>query len=87
VIVNTVYVLCALTSLICAVLLFRGFGRTKAQLLLWSGLCFAGFFINNALLFFDKVVVTDVDLRLARALSGFIAVFLLTYGLIKESRP
>lgn len=83
---ETVYVLCALTSLACAVLLLRGYTRRRTPLLLWSGLCFTGFFANNTLLFLDKVVVTDVDLGILRALSGLIGLMFLVYGLVSESR-
>ena len=45
-------------------LLFRGYARTGARLLFWSGLCFVGLSVNNVLLFFDFVVFpTQVDLR------------------------
>lgn len=40
--VSIVYILCAITSLACAVLLLRSFRRTRARLLLWSGISFAG---------------------------------------------
>jgi len=43
-----VYLLCAITSAAASVLLLRGYARTRARLLFWSGLCFAFFFINNA---------------------------------------
>ena len=82
---EAVYVLCALTSLACAVLLLRGYLRGRAALLLWSGLCFLGFALNNAFLFLDKVVIKDVDLGILRALSGFIALAFLLYGLVTES--
>jgi hypothetical protein len=82
---EAVYVLCALTSLACAVLLLRGYRRTHAGLLLWSGLCFSWFAINNAFLFLDKVVIKDVDLAIFRASSGFIALASLMYGLVTES--
>lgn len=35
-----VYVLRALTTLVCAILLTRGYIRSRARLLLWSALCF-----------------------------------------------
>jgi hypothetical protein len=82
---EAVYVLCALTSLACAVLLLRGYLRNRAALLLWSSLCFSWFAINNAFLFLDKVVIKDVDLGILRALSGFIALAFLMYGLVTES--
>ena len=37
-----VYILGALTSLLCSVLLLRGYASGRKRLLLWSGLCFAG---------------------------------------------
>ncbi|HVT82005.1 MAG TPA: DUF5985 family protein, partial [Phycisphaerae bacterium] len=42
-----IYLLCALTSLACAILLARGYLRSRAKILLWSGLCFALLAINN----------------------------------------
>jgi hypothetical protein len=83
---EAVYVLCALTSLACAVLLLRGYARRRTALLLWSGLCFTGFFVNNTMLFLDKVVITEVDLGILRALSGLIGLMFLVYGLVSESR-
>jgi hypothetical protein len=83
---EAVYVMCALTSLACAVLLLRGYARNKAPLLLWSGICFGGFAVNNVLLFLDKAVITDVDLGVLRAASGAVALIFLLYGLVSESR-
>ena len=80
---NLVYALCALTSLACAVLLLRGFARSRARLLLWSGLCFVGFFINNALLVVDARIV--YDLSVVRSLPSVLGVVLLLYGLGWES--
>jgi len=80
-----VYALCALASLLCAGLLWRGWRGSGARLLLWSSLCFAGLALNNAILFVDRVVITDVDLSLARALSGLLALLVLLYGLIWEN--
>jgi Family of unknown function (DUF5985) len=42
-----VYVLCALTSLACAVQLLRGFQARGVRLLLWSGLAFIGFALGT----------------------------------------
>ncbi len=81
-----VYAVCALTSMLAAGLLARGYLRSRAALLLWSTLCFVGLALNNVILFVDKVVAPDVDFSLARGLSGFVAVALLLYGLIEESR-
>jgi hypothetical protein len=81
-----VYTLCALTSLACAVLLLRGYASTRARLLLWSGLCFAGLAANNALLLIDKSLVPAVDLSLWRTLPALAGVALLLYGLVWETR-
>jgi len=81
-----VYVLCALTSMLCAVLLWRAYRGTRSRLLLWSTLCFTGLAINNVLLFVDLLVVPDTDLRLLRSGSAVVALALLLYGLVWESR-
>ena len=79
-----VYLLCALTSLASAALLFRGYGRTRQRLLLWSGLCFAGLFVNNALLLLDARIVQD--LSIVRSLPALGGVMALLYGLVWETR-
>jgi hypothetical protein len=81
-----VYVLCALTSLACAVLLLRGFAASRVRLLLWSGLCFAGLFLNNLLLIVDVRLVAEMDLSVWRSLPALLGVAVLLYGLVWESR-
>jgi hypothetical protein len=81
----TVYVLCALTSLGCAVLLLRGYRRTRARLLLWSGLCFVGLFLNNLLLFTPIPGVGVATLEVWRAAPALVGVSLLIFGLVWES--
>jgi hypothetical protein len=81
-----VYSLCALTSLACAALLLRGYRASRARLLLWSGLCFAGLAANNVLLLIDKRVVPTLDLSLWRSLPALAGVALLLYGLVWETR-
>jgi len=83
---TTVYVLCALTSMACAALLLRAHARRPTDLLLWSGLCFAGLGVNNVLLFLDRVVITEVSLGLLRALSDLISLLFLLYALIWETK-
>lgn len=77
-----VYGLCALTSLISAFLLLRGYFRTRSTILWWSGLCFCGLSLSNAVLIFDKLVFPDVDLSLWRSGSTLVSLCLLIYGLI-----
>lgn len=80
-----IYLLCALTSAICALLLYRGFRRSKSRLLLWAGLCFVGLTAENMLIFLDVIVFPDVDMSLPRRLVGLASVMLLLFGLIWES--
>lgn len=78
-----VYGLCLLTTFLCTVLLFRGYMRTKARLLLWSTICFFCFTINNALVIVDLVLTSQtLDLSVERTIPGFIGVFTMIYGLI-----
>lgn len=80
-----IYVLCALTSLICATLLLRGWSKSRARLLFWSGLCFAGLAINNVLLIVDITVLPQVDMEMWRTLPALAGISLLVYGLIWET--
>ena len=80
-----VYVLCALTSLACAVLLLRGYRRSRQRLLLWSGLCFVGLALNNVLLVIDVRVVPQTDLSFLRTLPALAGVALLLYGFIWDA--
>jgi hypothetical protein len=81
-----VYVLCAVTSVACAVLLLRGYYRSRTRMLFWASLCFVGFALNNILLFIDVIVFpTQIDLSVWRTLPALIGVLLLLYGLIWEA--
>lgn len=82
---EAVYVLCALTSLACAVLLLRGYARSRVSLLLWSSLCFVGLAVNNVLLVVDLVVLPERDLLPLRNLSALVALCLLVFGLVWDS--
>lgn len=81
-----VYLLETFTSLLCAILLFRGYARGRRKLLLWSGLCFAGLTISSGLVFVDLILLPTIDLFLYRLLASAIAMAMLLYGLIWESR-
>jgi hypothetical protein len=80
------YLLAALTSISCMVLLFRGYARNGTRLLLWSALCFVGLSVNNVLLFFDLVIFpTQVDLRVYRLVAALAGVLFLLYAFIWEA--
>lgn len=81
-----VYLLCAGTCLLCAVLLFRGYARSRVRLLFWAGLCFVGLMLDNVILYVDVVVIPDVSLAVWRKIPGFAALLLLVFGLIWESK-
>jgi hypothetical protein len=80
-----VYILCAVTSTCCAVLLFRNVRGAKTGLLFWSGLAFIFLAIGNVLLVVDLVLVPQYDLLLVRHVITFIGVALLLFGLIWET--
>lgn len=81
-----VYLLCAATSLACALLLLRSYKHSRVRLLFWSGLCFVGLALNNALLFVDLEVFPQTDLFLLRSLPALIGLLLLIYGLIWDTQ-
>lgn len=79
-----VYLLCAVTSLLCAVLLLRSYRTSRVRLLLWSGLCFIGFFINAILVIVDVRVLPMTDLSVWRSLPTAVGLACLLYGMIFE---
>ena len=79
-----IYTLCALTAFACAYMLLRGFLVTRHRILLWSGLCFSGMFINNVLLVLDRLFFVDTNLTTWRLLAGLASLLPLLYGLIRE---
>jgi hypothetical protein len=78
---ETVYLLCALTSLMCAVALLRSYRRNRTRLLLWSSLCFTGLALNNALLVVDLVVLPAIDLSVVRAALSAASMLTLVVGI------
>ena len=82
-----VYVLCALTSVLCAGLLIRSYRSNRSRLLLWSTLCFVGLALNNILLFVDLVITgPEVNLQVLRTIAAGAALSTLVIGLVWESR-
>jgi hypothetical protein len=81
-----VYALCALTSIVCAVLLFRGYRASKARLLFWAAVCFVGLALNNILVFVDERVVPTTDLSVWRSIPALVGVAFFVYGLVWEVR-
>lgn len=84
-----IYLLCFLTSILCAMLLLRGFQRSQVPLLLWSGLCFGFLSLNNLAVLVDLLTGPEMDLQIWRHLASFAAVVVLLVGLVwkSEERP
>jgi hypothetical protein len=80
-----VYLLCALTSGLCALLLLRAYRRSRASLLFWSGAGFCAFGLSNIMLFVDLVLLPGTDLSLARNVVTLCGIVLLLRGLIWEA--
>lgn len=81
-----VYALSTLTCVACAYLLLRSFTRNGTRLLLWSGLCFIGLALNNALATIDVNTPTELmDLSTIRVVVSIVSVSILIYGLTWES--
>lgn len=79
-----IYALCTMTAFACAWLLLRAYARSRARLLLWSGLCFVGLTANNLLVFLDRLVFTQADLALPRLALALASVLVLLVGLVME---
>lgn len=80
-----VYILCALTSFTCAVLLLRAYLQRRVRLLFWSGLSFVGFALGNVFLVIDRMIVPAVDLSLFRSLPVLAGLAVLIYGLVWDT--
>lgn len=83
---SAVYLLCALTSLACAILLLRGYRQRGARLLLWSGLGFVGITLGNVMLVVDMVVLPQRDLALFRSVPVLVGLAVLIYGLVWDTQ-
>ncbi len=82
---ETVYILCAATSLGCAIMLLRGYRQAPTRLLFWSCACFACFALTNTLLFVDLVLIPDLDLSLIRNGITLVGLLMLLYGMIWDT--
>ena len=80
-----VYILCAATSIACAVLLTRQYLRRRTALLLWSALGFGGLSLNNVILCIDLIVVPNLDLSIVRSVTALISLGFILFGLVWDS--
>jgi hypothetical protein len=81
----TVYLMCALTSTLCAALLYMNFRRNRTRLLLWSSICFLCLAINNSMLFIDLVLTPQIDMSVVRTLPAVIGFGALVWGFIWDT--
>ncbi|HTV90300.1 MAG TPA: DUF5985 family protein [Stellaceae bacterium] len=79
---SLVYVLCFLSSGVCAYLLVAAFLRTRERLLLWSAICFCLLALNNLLVIADYLM--PISLTGYRLACSLVAVTVLIYGFIWE---
>jgi hypothetical protein len=79
-----VYILCLLTSAVCAWLLVRSYRLNHTRLLLWSAACFVLLALNNMMLVIDLVVLPAIDLSLPRKLLSLAGVASLLFGFVWE---
>ncbi len=79
-----IYLLCVITSLLCAYLLARAYRSGRTKLLIWSSLCFALLALNNLVVAADALLLPDIDLAAMRLLTSLSAVGVLLYGFIWE---
>ncbi len=84
-IAETIYVLCAVTSLVAAGLLVRQYLLSRSPMLLWSVAGFLGLAANNVLIYVDLVMVPTINLSAIRALCAAVGLFALLYGLVWEA--
>lgn len=80
-----VYLLCLVTSALCAVLLFRAWRTTRSRLLLWTAVSFLFFALNNLALVADMVVFPVTPLWPLRLTTQFLAFAVLLYGFVWEA--
>lgn len=81
-----VYLLCALTSCVCAGLLWRAYRAARTKFLLCCSFCFAGLALNNVLLFVDLVIIPNgPDLSIFRVSTGLVGLCFLLYAFIWDT--
>ena len=84
---EAVYILCALTGILCAVLLFRGYRANRTRLLFWASLAFLLLALDNVILYVDLVIVpVQADLFWYRTGCALAGMALLLFGLVWEGR-
>lgn len=81
-----VYILCLLTALGCAGVLFVAWRRARSSLLFWSGACFFGLGVNEAVLIVDLYVFPEVNLLVLRRIVACVSIAAMLFALILQPR-
>lgn len=80
---TAVYILCFLTSSLCAWLLTRSYRASGTRLLLWSAIAFVLLAINNLFVVIDLVVLgASASIQMPRLIASLGAVMVLLFGFI-----
>jgi hypothetical protein len=79
------FLLCMITSLLSAVLLWRAARGPTRRLLLWSAAFFVGMAINNLLLFVDVITGPNVNWMTPANVVAAVSVIGLIYALVWEA--
>lgn len=77
-----VYLLCLVTSVLCAYLLGRSFFRLRSRLLFWSAICFALLATVNFIVILDMEIFPHIDFRPYRLWLTLVAIAVLLFGFI-----
>lgn len=79
-----VYILCAVTSVASAYLLWRAARGSASRLLMWSSLCFFGMAVNNIILFISAQS-PHINLEVAANAAALASIVVLLVGLIWDA--
>lgn len=83
---SLVYISCALTGAVVAILLFRQFARSKYRLLFWGGVCFTFLAAESFMIFIDLIIFPGTDLRHYRLICTLFGSLSLLCALIWETK-
>lgn len=82
---SAVYLLCLLTSVVCAVLLLRAWRSGRSRLILWTAVSFGFLALANLMLVADRVLFPEVYLTPVRQAASAVALVVLLYAFIWEA--
>jgi len=82
---TAVYLLCLVTSVICAALLIRAWRSSRTRLLLWTAASFGFLALNNLILVADLVFLPATDLWVWRQAAAALGLGVLIWGFVWEA--